>query len=63
MHPLLNALVYEDEGYIEEMGEDTMAILYPEIDFNAMYGAYAYRSLDADMLDYVNTLWETLKIN
>ena len=58
-----NSLVYEDEGYIEEMGEDTMAILYPEIDFNAMYGAYAYRSLDADMLDYVNTLWETLKIN
>ena len=58
-----NSLVYEDEGYIEEMGEDTMAILYPDIDFNAMYGAYAYRSLDADMLDYVNTLWETLKIN
>ena len=58
-----NSLVYEDEGYIEEMGEDTMAILYPEIDFNAMYGAYAYRSLDTDMLDYVNTLWETLKIN
>ena len=58
-----NSLVYEDEGYIEEMGEDTMAILYPEIDFNAMYGAYAYRRLDADMLDYVNTLWETLKIN
>ena len=57
-----NSLVYEDEGYIEEMGEDTMAILYPDIDFNAMYGAYAYRSLDADMLDYVNTLWETLKI-
>lgn len=58
-----NSLVYEDEGYIGEMGEDTMAILYPDIDFNAMYGAYAYRSLDADMLDYVNTLWETLKIN
>ena len=58
-----NSLVYEDEGYIEEMGEDTMAILYPDIDFNAMYGAYTYRSLDADMLDYVNTLWETLKIN
>ena len=31
-----NSLVYEDEGYIEEMGEDTMAILYPDIDFNAM---------------------------
>ena len=46
-----NSLVYEDEGYIEEMGEDTMAILYPDIDFNAMYGADAYRSLDADMLD------------
>ena len=25
-----NSLVYEDEGYIEEMGEDTMAILYPD---------------------------------
>ena len=59
-----NAAVYTDEGYIEEMGEEAMAILYPEIeDFAALYNEYAYRSLDESTLDYVNSLWETLKIN
>ena len=59
-----NALVYEDEGYIEDMGEDVMEILYPELgDFSEQYNKYAYRTLDNDMLDYINTLWETLKIN
>ncbi|MDD6089987.1 MAG: extracellular solute-binding protein [Candidatus Limivicinus sp.] len=59
-----NSLVYEDEGYIEDLGEEAMAILYPEMgDFRELYNAYAYRSLDAATLDYVNSLWETLKIN
>ncbi len=59
-----NSIVYNDEGYIEDMGEEAMEILYPEIeDFAALYNAYAYRSLDSEMLDYVNTLWETLKIS
>ena len=59
-----NSAVYTDEGYIEEMGEEAMAILYPEVeDFAALYNEYAFRSLDAETLDYVNSLWETLKIN
>ena len=59
-----NTLVVNNEDYIEEMGEDAMAVLYPEIDdFAAMYNACAYQNLPSDMLDYMNTLWETLKIN
>ena len=41
-----------------------MEILYPDIEnFSALYNEYAFRSLDQAMLDYVNSLWETLKIN
>ena len=59
-----NTAVYTDEDYIGEMGEEAMEILYPEIeDFAALYNEYAYRSLDEATLDYVNSLWETLKIN
>ena len=59
-----NSLVYKDEGYQDDLGEEAMEILYPEIeDFSALYNEYAYRNLDSDMLDFVNTLWETLKIS
>ena len=59
-----NSAVFEDAGYIEEMGEEAMEILYPEMgDFSALYNEYAYRSLDEESLDFVNTLWESLKIN
>ena len=59
-----NSLVYEDEGYIEDMGEDAIEILYPELgNFSELYNKYAYRSLDTHMLDYLNTLWENVKIN
>ena len=59
-----NSVVYTDEDYIDEMGEEAMEILYPEIeDFSALYNQYAYRSLDEATLDYVNSLWESLKIN
>ena len=59
-----NKLVYENEAYIEEMGEEAMEILYPELgDFAELYNQYAYRSMDIEMLDYLNTLWETVKIN
>ena len=59
-----NSLVYENETYIEDMGEDTVEILYPEFeDFAAEYNKYAYRTLDADMLSYLNGLWETVKVN
>ena len=40
-----------------------MEILYPGVDeFNSLYNEYAYRNLKPEMLDYVNTLWESLKI-
>ena len=59
-----NSLVYESETYIEDMGEEAMAILYPPTDdFKARYNAYAYRSLDSETLDYMNALWENVKIN
>ena len=41
-----------------------MAVLYPEIaDFAEKYNQYAYKNLDAKTLDYINTLWENIKIN
>lgn len=59
-----NALVYENEGYIEDMGEDAMEILYPALgSFAEKYNTYAYRNLDPETLHYMNTLWEELKIN
>ena len=59
-----NDLVFENEDYIDEMGDDAMEILYPEMEnFSELYNANAYRNLDAEHLDYLNTLWETLKIN
>ena len=59
-----NSVVYKDEGYIDEMGEEAMEILYPDVEnFSALYNEYAYRNLDQATLDYVNSLWETLKIN
>ena len=41
-----------------------MEVLYPGIEnFAELYNAYAYRNLDQATLDYVNTLWEQIKIN
>ena len=58
-----NSLVYNDAGYAEDLGEETMAVLYPGIeDFSALYNEFAFRSLDADALSYMNTLWEALKV-
>ncbi len=59
-----NSIVYENETYIADMGEEAMAVLYPEMeDFSALYNQNAYRNLDKDMLSYLNTLWENIKIN
>ena len=59
-----NSLVYDDADYIDEMGEDVMEILYPDLgSFRELYNQYAYRNLDGETLAYVNQLWETLKIN
>ena len=58
-----NALVYEDEGYLEDIGEEAAAILYPDVeDFAESYNQFAFRNLDGETLDYVNSLWENLKI-
>ena len=58
-----NRLVYESEEYAEELGEEAMEILYPGIDnFSELYNAYAYKNLSNDLLSYITSLWETLKI-
>lgn len=59
-----NKLVYENEDYIEEMGEEAMEILYEHVDdFALKYEENAYHNLGKETLDYVNTLWEGFKIN
>ena len=59
-----NAVVYNDAEYIEEMGEEAMAILYPGNDnFAERYNRLAYRNLPQETLDYMNTLWENVKIS
>ncbi len=59
-----NRLVYENAAYQEEMGEEAMAVLYPELgDFTQQYNAQAFRNLSQETLDYQNTLWEGIKIN
>ena len=59
-----NKLVYENEGYIDEMGEEAMSVLYQHVeDFGAQYDLNAYRNLSKETLDYINSLWETVKIN
>jgi ABC-type Fe3+ transport system permease subunit len=50
--------------YLEDLGEDTIAVLYPELgNFAEQYNKMAFRNLNREMLDYLNTLWENLKIN
>ena len=59
-----NRTVYTDAEYIEEMGQDTMEILYPGYDnFSANFDRVAFRNLPQEMLDYMNTLWENVKIS
>ena len=59
-----NRLVYEDAEYIDNMGEEAMDILYKHVDdFAGQYEKNAYRNLKPETLNYLNTLWETLKIN
>jgi len=59
-----NSLVYNNPDYQEELGEETMDVLYRFTDdFRSYLNEYAYRNLNADTLDYINTLWEALKIS
>ena len=63
-YPSPNSLVYTNPEYIEEIGEDAMEILYPGVEeFSTLFNKYAYRNLSSEMLDYLNTLWESLKIS
>ena len=44
--------------------QEGMEVLYPEMeDFSKLYNQYAYRNLDQETLDYINTLWENVKLN
>ncbi|MDY4582627.1 MAG: spermidine/putrescine ABC transporter substrate-binding protein [Candidatus Faecousia sp.] len=59
-----NSLVYTSADYQDEMGEEMMEVLYPELgNFSEQYNALAFRNLDTDTLNYLNTLWENIKIN
>ena len=59
-----NSLVYNNSTYLEDMGEDVISVLYPELgNFAEHYNKMAFRNLESDMLDYLNTLWENVKIN
>lgn len=61
-----NSLVYENEDYLDELGEETIAILYQDYgdsSFAEEYNKFAYQNLPQEMLDYENTLWEKLKIS
>jgi len=58
-----NSVVYNSETYIDDIGEEAYDILYMDAEnFKTNYSEYAYQNMSADMLDYVNTLWENLKI-
>jgi spermidine/putrescine transport system substrate-binding protein len=57
-----NSLVYNNETYIEDMGEDAIAILYPDnFNFAEKYDANCYKDLDKDTKQYLNSLWEKFK--
>lgn len=59
-----NSLVYNNATYLEDLGEGTIAVLYPELgNFAEQYNKMAFRNLDSETLDYLNTLWENLIIN
>ena len=59
-----NKLVYTNETYLDDMGEDVIEVLYPEMEsFASLYNTMAYQNLSKEMLDYINTLWENVKIN
>ncbi|MCR5663345.1 MAG: spermidine/putrescine ABC transporter substrate-binding protein [Oscillospiraceae bacterium] len=58
-----NSIVYNNEGYREELGEETMEVLYRFSDnFSEYFNRYAFHNLDAETLRSVNSLWDTLKI-
>ena len=58
-----NALVYENDEYIDYM-EDAYDVIYPETEnFAEVYNENAYHNLSPELLSYMNELWEDVKIN
>ena len=57
-----NSLVLQNEEYIDYMGEEGMAVLYPEnFDFAAKYNDNCYKDLDKSTKEYLNSKWEEFK--
>lgn len=54
-----NTLVLNSEKYREEMGDEALAVLYPEgYDFAKAYAEYSFKNLSQPTLDYLTGLWE-----
>ena len=59
-----NKIVYQNQTYLDDMGEEAISVLYPDLgNFAEQYNKTAYRNLDKETLDYLNTLWENVRIN
>ena len=57
-----NALVFNDEEYKDDMGEDAYNILYPDnFDFASAYDSNCYKDLDKKTKEYLNKKWEELR--
>ena len=57
-----NSLVYNDETYKEDMGEEAIEVLYPtDFDFAEKYDANCYKDLDKTTKENLNSLWEKFK--
>jgi spermidine/putrescine-binding protein len=54
-----NSLVYNNETYKEDLGDEAYEILYPDdFDFHASYNANCYKDLDKETKNYINKLWD-----
>lgn len=59
-----NTLVLNSKEYREEMGEEALAVLYPEgYDFAKAYAEYSFKNLSQSTLDYMTKLWEDYLID
>ncbi len=57
-----NALVYNNETYKEDMGEEAIEVLYPQnLNFADKYDANCYKDLDQKTKEQLNSLWEKFK--
>ena len=57
-----NSVVYNSPEYREEMGEETMDILYMDVEnFKELYNRYGFLNQTNDMLTYVSELWHKVR--